>query len=157
MKWKLLPNLVLLLNIVCNLQQLRMCFLSTLKRMRNYRWLSWLSFTQKTWLSFTQSWTGFRIFVTLYKQSPVFLEISQKSQENTCARVSFLIKLQAEACNFVKKEALVQVFSSEFCEISMNTFSYRTPPVAASDDLETAISYLFFLIFALVVSLLKLL
>ena len=133
MKWKLLPNLVLLLNIVCNLQQLRMCFLSTLKRMRNYRWLSWLSFTQKTWLSFTQSWTGFRIFVTLYKQSPVFLEISQKSQENTCARVSFLIKLQAEACNFVKKEALVQVFSSEFCEISMNTFSYRTPPVAASD------------------------
>ena len=26
----------------------------------------------------------------------VFLEISQKSQENTCARVSFLITLQAE-------------------------------------------------------------
>ena len=25
----------------------------------------------------------------------VFLQISQKSQENTCARVSFLIKLQA--------------------------------------------------------------
>ena len=51
-----------------------------------------------------------------------FLEISQNSQENTCARVSFLIKLQAEA----------QVFSCEFCEISENTFSYRTPPVAAS-------------------------
>ena len=27
----------------------------------------------------------------------VFLEISQDSQENTCARVSFLIKLQASA------------------------------------------------------------
>ena len=26
----------------------------------------------------------------------LFLEISQNSQENTCARVSFLIKLQAE-------------------------------------------------------------
>ena len=25
------------------------------------------------------------------------------------------------------------VFSCEFCEISKNTFSYRTPPVAASD------------------------
>ena len=25
-----------------------------------------------------------------------------------------------------------QVFSCEFCEISKNTFSYRTPPVAAS-------------------------
>ena len=37
-----------------------------------------------------------------------------------------------EACNFIKKETLAQVFSYEFCEISKNTFSYRTPPVAAS-------------------------
>ena len=35
-------------------------------------------------------------------------------------RVSFLIKLQA--CNFIKKETLAQVFSCEFCEISKNTF-----------------------------------
>ena len=33
-----------------------------------------------------------------------------------------------------EKEALVQVFSCEFCEISKNTFSYRTPPVESSDD-----------------------
>ena len=62
----------------------------------------------------------------------LFLEISQNSQENTCARVSFLIKLQASACNFIKKETLAQVFFCEFCEISKNTFSYRTAPVAAS-------------------------
>ena len=31
----------------------------------------------------------------------VFSEILQNSQENTCARVSFLIKLQASECNFV--------------------------------------------------------
>ena len=62
----------------------------------------------------------------------VFLEISQNSLENICARVSFLIKLQAEAGNFIKKETLAQVFSYEFCEFSKNTFSYRTPPVAAS-------------------------
>ena len=37
----------------------------------------------------------------------VFLDISQNSQENTSARVSFLIKL----------------FSCEFCEISKNIFS----------------------------------
>ena len=43
-----------------------------------------------------------------------FLEISQNSQENTCARVSFLI-------NFLKKETLAQVFSCEFCETSKNT------------------------------------
>ena len=78
----------------------------------------------------------------------VFLDISQNSQENTCARVSFLIKLQVEACNFIKKETLAQVFFCEFYEISKtlpqvffcefyeiskNTFSYRTPPVAASE------------------------
>ena len=50
----------------------------------------------------------------------LFLEISQNSQENTCARVSFLIKMQA--CNFIRKETLTQAFSGEFCEISENTF-----------------------------------
>ena len=60
----------------------------------------------------------------------VVLEISQNSQENTCARVSFLIKLQA--CNFIKKENLARVVSSEFCEISKNSFSYRAPLVVAS-------------------------
>ena len=43
------------------------------------------------------------------------------------AKVSFLIKLHASACNFIKKETLAQVLSCEFCEISKNTFSYRTP------------------------------
>ena len=57
----------------------------------------------------------------------VLLEISQNSQENTCARVSILIKIE-----IIKIETLAQVFSCEFCEISKNTFSYRTPPVAAS-------------------------
>ena len=52
----------------------------------------------------------------------VFLEISQNSQENTCARVFF----------FIKKETLAQVFSCEFCEISKNTFYYRTPLLVAS-------------------------
>ena len=37
-------------------------------------------------------------------------------------RFSFLIKLQAETCNFIKKQALTQVFSSEFCEMFRNTF-----------------------------------
>ena len=38
----------------------------------------------------------------------VFLEISQNSQENTLARVSFSIKLQAN--NFIKKETDTDVF-----------------------------------------------
>ena len=51
----------------------------------------------------------------------VFLKIPQNSQENTCARVSLIMKLQAQACNFIKKETLVLVFDCEFCEISKNT------------------------------------
>ena len=30
------------------------------------------------------------------------------------------------------RETLAQMFSCEFCEISKNSFSYRTPPIAAS-------------------------
>ena len=52
----------------------------------------------------------------------MFLKISQNPQENTCGRVSFLIKCRPEACNFVKKETPVQMFSCEFFKISRNTF-----------------------------------
>ena len=47
----------------------------------------------------------------------LFLEISQNSLENTCARASFVNKVARAACNFIKKE----VFSCEFYEISKNT------------------------------------
>ena len=63
----------------------------------------------------------------------MFLEISQNLQENTCVRVSFLIKLQVSVGNSINKETLTQLFSCEFCEITKNTFSYRIPLVAASE------------------------
>ena len=59
----------------------------------------------------------------------VYLKISQNSQKNTFAGVSFLIKFQAEACRFIKKETPALVFSCKFCKIFKNTFFYRTPPV----------------------------
>ena len=62
-----------------------------------------------------------------------FLEILQNSQENTCTRVSFLIKLP-QACNFIKKETLAQTFYCEVCEISKNTFFHKTPLVAVSES-----------------------
>ena len=34
---------------------------------------------------------------------------------------------------FIKKEALAQVFSYEFCEIFKNIYFYKTPPLAASE------------------------
>ena len=51
----------------------------------------------------------------------MFLEISQNSQEKHLCQGLFFNKV-AGACNFIKKEALAQVFSSEFCQISKNTF-----------------------------------
>ena len=51
-----------------------------------------------------------------------FIEISQNSQENTRARVSFLIKLKALGLQFIKKETLAQVFSYNFCKISKIPF-----------------------------------
>ena len=55
--------------------------------------------------------------------------MSQNLQENISAIVSFFNKV---LINFIQKETLAQVFSCEFCGISKNIFSYRTPPVAAS-------------------------
>ena len=53
----------------------------------------------------------------------VFLEISQNSQENTCARISLLTKFQAwDVQFFIKNETLAQAFLCEFCEISKNAF-----------------------------------
>ena len=86
----------------------------------NYR-LSRTRIDEKVYYSFMEK----SLFLVLRSSRPeVFLEISQNSQENTCARVSFLIKFQAWAYNFIKKETVPQVFSREFCENSKNTSLY---------------------------------
>ena len=54
----------------------------------------------------------------------------------------FFNKVQ-QACNFIKKETLAQVFSCKFCKISNNT-SYRTPLVAASVLYSFMLVFLFF-------------
>ena len=71
----------------------------------------------------------------------VFLEISQNSQENTRARVSFLIELQA----FIKKETLAQVLSWEFCEMLKNTF-FREHLRVAPSDMKTSVILLVLLV-----------
>ena len=64
----------------------------------------------------------------------MFLKISQNSQETACARLSFLIKLQAQACNFIKKEALAQVmFSYENCKIFKNIYFIEHLRTTASE------------------------
>ena len=50
------------------------------------------------------------------------LGIFAKFTEKHLCQGLFLIKLQAEACNVIKKETLAQVFFYEFHKISKNTF-----------------------------------
>ena len=46
----------------------------------------------------------------------MFLRISKNPHENTCARVSFLIKLQAAACNIIKKRLWRRCFPVNFAK-----------------------------------------
>ena len=52
----------------------------------------------------------------------MFLEISQNSQENTCATVSFLIKLQAKVCNFIEKRLWHRCFPVTFTKFLRTPF-----------------------------------
>ena len=58
-----------------------------------------------------------------FSAKKVFLKTSQNSQENTSARVSFLIKLQTSG------------LFCELCKISKKIFFYRIPPVAFSGEI----------------------
>ena len=44
------------------------------------------------------------------------------SQENACARVSFLITLQDQTCNIIEKETLTQVFPVNFAKFLRTAF-----------------------------------
>ena len=68
----------------------------------------------------------------MFCEKGVLRNFAKFTGKHLCQSLFFLIKLQASVCNFIIKGALGQVFSCEFCEISQNTFSHRTAPVAAS-------------------------
>ena len=49
-----------------------------------------------------------------------------------------------KVAGLIEKETLVQVFSYEICQIYKDTFSYGTPPMAASDTAIYENSFLFY-------------
>ena len=65
----------------------------------------------------------------LFCKKGVLRNVAKFKRKHLCQTL-FLI-------NFIKKEALAQVFSCKNCKISQNTFSYRTAPVAATDFVDT--------------------
>ena len=69
----------------------------------------------------------------MFSKKGVFRNFAKITGKDLCQSL-FLIKPQA--CSFIKKEALAQVFVFlRIFESSKNTFSYRTPPVAAVENL----------------------
>ena len=65
----------------------------------------------------------------------MLLKFSQKFTRKHLYQSLFLNKVTGlRPATLLKKETLVQVFYYEFCEISKNTFFYKTPLVAASPN-----------------------
>ena len=58
----------------------------------------------------------------------VSLKISQNAEENTGARVSFLINLQAVPETLLKKRLWCRCFPVNFAKFLRTPFFYRTPP-----------------------------
>ena len=109
-------------------RKMLMSLLSVLFRLQNHVSVFFEIFNQDIWgnvhyvpeINLTSQGIEAATRGVLYKK--VFLEIWQNSQGNTCARASFLIKLQTTPATLIKKESLAHVLSYEFCEISKNTF-----------------------------------
>ena len=68
-------------------------------------------------------------------------EIAQKCSVKKGILRNFSKFTGKHQCNLIKKETVAQMFSCEFCEISKNTFSYKTPPVAASEACQNVIDH----------------
>ena len=77
----------------------------------------------------------------------MFLEISQNSQEHTCTRVSCC---WPQACNFIKKETLAQVFPCEFSKSFLRIPFNRTPWTTASPSQKVVKGYSQFLLLSYV-------
>ena len=81
--------------------------------------------------------TGRTVFIVNFEHLLTTQSLQSSRPELFCKKgvlrnfAKFTGKHLPQACEFIKKESLAQVFFCEICEIYKNTFFYRTPPVAA--------------------------
>lgn len=81
---------------------------------------------QKTWIKLSITNRNINTYLcsmSFANLNLVLLKISQNSQEYTCTRVPFLIKLQSGILQLYEKENAVQVLSYEFFKIFKNIYS----------------------------------
>ena len=88
---------------------------------------------------------GFSVLALLASQNHILLHCRSSRLEVFCKTgvlrnlAKFTGKSLRQSLFFNKvaglteKQTLAQVLSCQFCQISKNTFSYRTPPMAVSD------------------------
>ena len=67
----------------------------------------------------------------VFRKKGILRNFAKFTGKHLCQSLFFNKVAGNQACNIIKKESLVQVFSCEFCGVSKNTFSNRTHPVAA--------------------------
>ena len=71
----------------------------------------------------------------MFCKKVVVKNFAKFTEKHLCQNLAFnKAAVRPQACNFIKKEPLVQLISCGFCEIFKNTFFYRTPAGVASLD-----------------------
>ena len=86
-----------------------------------------------TLMSFICFLKDFRVGIICAKIHATSLIIRKKRHIGSSPnKIGWCSVKKVQARNFIKTKTLAQVLSCEICEISKNTFSYRTPPLAAS-------------------------
>ena len=84
---------------------------------------------------FTQFKRKVFIYIISYNIVAIYRRSSRPEafcKKSALRKIYLLLAKFIKKFNFIKKETLPQLFSCEFCGISKNTFSYRTPLAAAS-------------------------
>ena len=63
----------------------------------------------------------------------IFISIFYRSSHRRCSVKNMFLETSqiSQACNFIEKNTLAQMFSCEFCEISKNTFTEHLQKTAS--------------------------
>ena len=86
-------------------------------------------------------------YIPIYGTYSVFLILQRHSSKGVLRNLAKFAGIHLcqsvffKACNFIKKETLVQAFSCEFYEISKDIFFCRTPSAAVSCIIYTALHF----------------
>ena len=105
---------------------------------------NWIFLSLLAWYNLTYYYFPFEVrllilFDSMYFISHPLREGSDKDRAQVHMGFHSFSFVKTQACNFIKKETLAQVFSCEFCEISKNTFFTEHLRVAASGSITLCI------------------